>query len=980
MDSSDDALSHSNIARDTDLPSFQDEASAQHASQRGLPGRTLWTAVDDVDEKFGLGRSIDCLPDDGQAHLLCAHRFSPSSIAKAIRLQNASTATRDYVYHALAHIHLEDEENGIKRIKHRAEQITKAEELRVCDISWDETVGLVVARKNGIHIMRPLFDCEKRVYAHHDDLLTCDQETPRGSTAWLLASHAACQNVSAQYLDSVSENSQTEKVRFMLSLATRFSQSYPNISMTDLFCRRNAEICMDEGQTPTFPEVMVVLDRLLQPGAPLLAALYGFFEMETLGEAAEHCADILPISSAFANGFVWLHRFEREKEMGAEADISLNHEDLNMEADPAALDMLNKAFAFFVLATQSCSEEVTTEDVVCALGLAGYPAEQLCNLHGESTNDEVDWRLWEIPGIPDATGNVAETVKLGECAFWLMEKALRMTESFRVPKTSAAVALEAMKNAPNKQKHEQMRTKAFNHFLDAGDLRLGLDAILSGPFHSAGEEEVSVEEAEALKDSIGHFINRTADENKLKWLAEQELPEPLRMLCGQALERRARGVEVLALRVRKRRHGLMDDDDELEKELSEGGEYEDLYAWHVLRGDHWSASVCALEWAERLADEGPELVRNTVNEALEGQARTYCSEMYVTLLLEWASAKCQALSCVQTAMRVEGTTKYVSRSRFSLAGREFGDRRSAVVNIEWVSRRLLLSHAQRMYLARLVMDMRGDGLGSENVDHLASEWSPLLKETRAGVEWVSSMIRQVPTFDDVLLCGELCSAWREEIGDAPLVDVVGDAARAAARKEVFVFEYRDLDALLRSVDTGCKRFGFSRRNWYTIALDNALSTCAGRISCPKWLIDAAVFGTDSLADDERDDGSMPRAGDMLGAVRVLLRNHRPVDAAKVLLQGLSEAGRLLKEGRTFYVSYTVIDATLETLHQMAQDYSEAELYYKKLLEQVQEHIGRVKSAQNDWQNQTEKAVTDGVGRDLREEFGSAEDMDVVVGS
>ena len=89
-----------------------------------------------------------------------------------------------------------------------------------------------------------------------------------------------------------------------------------------------------------------------------------------------------------------------------------------------------------------------------------------------------------------------------------------------------------------------MRAAAFSRFIDAVGPDNGLTALLYPPFRDGDESsEVSDAESSALRDAVVTPVNTTADKGKLQWFAESNLPEPVRVLCSQALERGARAAD-----------------------------------------------------------------------------------------------------------------------------------------------------------------------------------------------------------------------------------------------------------------------------------------------------------------------------------------------------------------------------------------------------------------------------------------------------
>lgn len=907
--------------------------------RKGLPGRTLWTAVDDVDEPYGLGRSIDALQLDKSEVLLNADRFSSKAIAKALRRTAVDEVTRDAVRDALAETDLSDQ-GGFNRIRQRAEQFTKLEDLRVRDLSWDESIGFIITREKGVFVLRPLFESEKRVFRNHQDLLTCDQDTPYGPTAWMLVRHAMCQNIAAQFLDGITRTDDNTKLSFLFKLAIRYSQSDPSTSLLYLVCNQRAKECIELNLSPTFPEVVETLNVMLQPGAELLSILMSLGEATALGEAALQCATLLPVSTAFSNGYVWSQTYIREVQTGQDVDEGFGQLE-EFGEEKRGIDELNRALSFFTLAAQTFLNGATLEDTLCAFRLAGFPvAEGYSDKSGKGVKN---WHDWEI-SAPLSNGE-AENVKLGACAFWMLERALRMFEGYGVQRIAAFLALEAMKCAPDSEKYEQMRAKAFNHFVDDDELESALDAILTKPFGDIDLCEYRLEDAEALRDFIGEFINKAAELNKLKWLSEKDIQEPLISLCGQALERRARSSKSFNI-------GTNDGESWHAAEFggflpsgSETGEYSDLFSWYILRGDEASAASCALEWYERLNIEGQDIIDDTVKMAQELQTGVDGGEVYLKCLLFWTDSKIKALSWVQSAMNVLNGSQSVTRSRLGWGASEIPEKGDAVVDIRWVSRRLLLSYAHRMCL-RDEWDLLVSGkCRSESIDHLKSEWSPLLWEGDSGVRWISSRLRRRPKYDNLLLCVELCSSWWVEVGGGPLIETVADAARAAAGTETMDFGYSGLQRLLPSVVDSCAKCGMGKRNWYTLALEKTLSTCAGRASCPEWLIDASAHGVVGTSDEGQVNRSVK--GDVLGTVSALLQNNRPVDAADVLVNTLSQAELAIRDEGTVYVSFTAIDATLEILLQTAAYYPDAETAYTLLSAKAEDYISAVQERQRE---------------------------------
>lgn len=991
--------SYTNVAQQSksDEPAHAIEAQP---SSRGLPSHTLWTAVEDVDALFGLGRSIDRSTSDDRDLLLKAHRFSPYSVSKALRLPNASSNSRQNVHEALLSIQLDEDDNALKRVKARAEQITKHEDLKVRDLMWDESVGLIICRERNVFVMRPLVEQEKRVHPHHETLLTCDQLTPTGPAAWILASHAVCQILGAQFHEASAGNSMTGILEFMLNLVTNVSESYSGIALTDVLFMRQAEIELTGGSMDipsdkvSFPDVVRrCLKDLVRPGALLLNNLLSTNEMKMLEAASVHCVDEYPVSSTFSNGVVWMERFHREIGVESQVDINLQGEDneANVDGTVSGSTMLQKAYGFFAMAAEGCQPS-TYRDIICALELAGYiPPRAIAQLEEEyekyGTNEEWKEIVVTFTEVLSDGSQQNDEIRFGDCAFWLLDRGLRIVESY-APKTAAALALMAMKYAPNKQQHERMRAAALSRFLVAGELVQAYRTILSEPFKPSSSSNemnapastvVTKEEAEAMKDAIGLFINTTADRNELKWLAEQDLPEPLKMLCGQALERRARGTKVVDFNAMAKRF-LQYKNQTIDESFSIGNtnkelvirqavdtrEYEELYAWHIIREDYGNAAQCALEWAERITNEGPSLIREVVERFQNDQGVVDEIELYITLFLQWVEVKREALGCVQSALYlVPLQYRFVARSRYTLsAGHDIdtneknlaldngtdisyggGQKRGKpVVNAEWISRRLLLAHAQKVYLTDVVLQHRNGSGNLENVEHLTAESSPLLGENRSGVEWISRMIRKhLINYDRMLLCAQLCCAWRDETSDACIREVVSDATRTAMKKEMAsLFGMSELRQLLGYISLTSHRKWKGRTNWTLIAMEQTLLACGGKAKCPQWLVDLAAHGHVNAHQSFRGHGGgVTGGGDLLGVTKIMLKNDRPIDAAKVLANAFDHAEVSMGKREQFFMSYTAVDATLDCLAGIKEDYEPARQYYNVLKDKLNNHMDLV---------------------------------------
>lgn len=906
----------------------------------GIPTGTLWTALDDVDQPYGMGRILDEVMPDPRDQLLHAHRFSSSAIAKALRLENPAFATRTDVTTAVRGTVFEDDESAMwKRLKSRAEQITKSEDLTIRGVSCVEGIGIIVARQKAVYALRALLEPEQKAIGNPIHLLHDKHLRKMSETVTMLSSHGVCQILASQFLNETNDGDPSDKLRFMLMMASSFSAISEALPITDLFLNQQAFRRSDGGSTEQceFRSAIDLARSTLEPGPRLLSFLHSASEMEMLSLAAEQCADILPVSSMYASGISWLSRYREQVQvsMAKPEVLQDNQERTDQEDTDLASKALSKAYKSLLTATECCvsSTVISNEDIECAMTLAGL-SDNILSEQPEACDDII---------MSEGSGKIRDNL-----GFWLLERSVRLLESSSAPKTAACAALEAMSLAPDKRRHEMMRAAAFGRFLDAGELQQALTAILSDPYKEGGESQTSIEESGALRDAIDLFVNAAADRSLLRWLSDTQLPEPLHVLCGMALERRARASDAIHIRYlltpQRPSEGDLRPNDS--PSLGDTGrpicEYEQLYSWHMLRGDGSSAATAALEWGERLCREGLSSIRN----AVMNQSHQLLLDQQIKLLLAWAKSKCDAWSYASTAGQLESKERrYVVRSRFSLLADE-GQKRFGIASISWISRRHLLAHAQGRCFTGMLSDIDTDSTTGQRIQYLLAHDSPLLGEHNEGVRWVISALLRCPTYDNVLLCVELGSAWREEIGDFALMEVVQNAASLASQKAVATFNYTELDDLLQSISS-VEGPVESSRNWSLLALESALSTTAGVFACPQWLVDAAAWGTSAFAEGITSSGrsfSGRRKGDASGVVRALLRNHRPVDAAKLLLVGLaSQAKRPETDGigKAFYVPYSAIDATMEMLVQLEDEYEEAEVYRKLLAKHTSSHTSRM---------------------------------------
>lgn len=944
-------------------------------AKSGLPTGTLWTAVDDVDKAHGLGRSLDGTFVDPRERLLSAHRFSSTAIAKAVRAADtdAAIATRAEVERFVRTATFGDDEDAMfTRIMARAERHTRTSDMCLHGISVVPDVGIVISRHCGVYVLRALFEPERRVLGATARLVNDRHATASGRITLCLASQAATQIVATCLSTCTAGTPEQEKLQYMLGIAARMSEVLDAVPLTD----RIALALMSDASGSDVPILSLDLPSavarvlsILEPSSATLSFLHSASEMKALALTAEQTANSLPISSLFASGISWLAQYRSACAVPSrmDTDIDFDHHDatdsLPDGVDPTAIAhtstgmkdvLLERAYGFLLTAAESCEEQLedSASDVSCVMSLAGLvTGREQADLEMQDDDNNSPETTLPVPVREQVPlEGVGEEALRRHLSFWLMERSVRLLEGSGSPRTAAAAALVAMMRAPDRQRYETMRAAAFGRFLDGGQLEHALTALLKAPFHKDVASLFEENEAGALRDALGLFVNAAADRGRLQWLADCDLPEPLKALAAMSLERRARAsdpmhidAEAISGEVASAGFRVVADG-----ALQKRAEYEHLYAWQILRGDEAGAATCALEWADRLCTEGLALVRG----AFAGRSAGIIGLLQLRLLLLWARTKCQALSSALAAAQLQPhSRRFIARSRFSILAQEPSAVLPSVVDIPWVSRRHLLAHAQSRCLMQMVSGAVEAPATAGNPTYLLEHGSTLLTEQQQGVNWVVGALETAPSYENLLLCSELTLAWVPEHGDSRVVDVIRAAARAAASRSAETLTFPELDNLLKAVTTGIDSMR-SRRNWHLVAVESALAASAGAVALPQWLIDAAAWGSVAFACGTTVQERMfsgRGSGDAAGVARALLRYNRPVDAARVLLAGL-QAG---DSQRGFYVPYAAVDATLETLAQIEEDYPDATDYRHRLEASAQAHI----ATQAKMAAQTDMAMT-----------------------
>ncbi|KAI0559364.1 DNA polymerase alpha catalytic subunit [Gracilaria domingensis] len=399
-----------------------------------------------------------------------------------------------------------------------------------------------------------------------------------------------------------------------MKLSVRLSESGSGLPLMDLIISHGRDVQVPSGENCDYSTVIEQAIAVVSPGGVLLRNLLESGEVSTLGLVASECASVYRMSSVYANGLSWLFQYRlKSLESASEIDDDAMSDGKGEDAELND-DMLDKAYGCMVQAKKWCDELYESQnpfsddvkvDAQYLIDLATSAVLQSAHLNGSRVG------AFNQEGFSSREGA-------------LMEKCVRLFESFGAPKHAASCALEGMPEAPNREKHESMRAAAFSRFIDAGELEAALTAILSDPFMGGETISVKVLESESLRDAVSLLVNATADDGKLQWLVEQELPGPLKVMCGHALERRARATETFPITEMTMRAAidpsmLLDQDMDHMDDFDVASDYELVYSWHVFHGDDASAATTALEWAGRVSNEGLLSVRN----AISGPSRAY---------------------------------------------------------------------------------------------------------------------------------------------------------------------------------------------------------------------------------------------------------------------------------------------------------------------------------------------------------------------
>lgn len=934
------------VASETGYVSGVVNVSADGNTTTGIPYGTLWTTLDDMNQPYGLESVLDGLGTKPQDLLLQAHRFSSKSLAKSLRMENAALQKREDIEENINATYIQDDaSNTWLRIKARAQHISQTEDLPVRDIFLTPGAGIVIARNAYLSILRQLSNDEKQAHGKSEHLIPCKSPISDLDTAVLLSSHALSQLIASKLFNTENEDREKAKLTFMLGLSSSFSKVSKQTPLTDRLALHTRNMVENSTADSVFNDIITRMIEILQPGAALLSFLNKFAETEYMSPAADQVIDTLPVSAMVASGLSWLgsHNKSDEQDLVLKQEPKEELELIGEEKPNDTPPVIQKAFACFFMASTwgERGVELLNEDMQCVLDLVGLSREDVLNQSVKCPDEDIEMTA-EKEGLSEDLENARIRTRL---SFWMLERVARLFDLNGAPESAAAIALQAMSRAPDRERYEMMRATAFGAFMSAKDLDHALAAILEEPFPSSVSHEIIQQESKAVRDSIGLLTEAAADQGRIRWLASRDLPEPLPTMCGIALEKRARAAEVISLEKPKsiltniNAFGPHANTSETKKKAV--SPYEELFSWYIIRRDESSAASIALEWAERLSDEGLSSIREFVKISMSIGEMTTAKK--IELLLSWSQAKSQAYSYASSAGELEmGEKKYVARTRFAIVSKGDHKKVSGLMSMSWISRRHLLAHAQSRVLAELLSSVDLERDIEQTIDYLLSSSSNNLGEVQEGVLWVAEILTRKPSFENLLLSAELGRAWREEAGDGVLIQAVQRAAQFASRKLISGFGYNELNELIKAVKSSEGKTG-RRSNWNLLALESVLAASAGAAGIPEWLIDSAAWGKHPIdeGDVEATRFSGCPGGDAGGTVRVLLCHHRPYDAVRVALTGLEGVGKEVDskggQGR-FYVPYTAIEALMERLEDVSETNDEAVEYLESLKAGVKAHF------------------------------------------
>lgn len=880
----------------------------------GLPLRLLWSAIEDVEQATGLGGCINRLVEDPRERLLAAHRYSVGVVSKALRFTNTAASRAVVEKHVREMEMSEDSAAAFTKAIARADFLCVDMDMPLHSMQTAPGVGIVVTRNCGLSVFRTLYNDEKSSIGNAFPTYSQFQDELTGPVAWLAAAHGSVQVFFSALSNMSNADPNTASRQFMTKQALRYSNVHKHMSLTDVVvadCARKDYIARATGAhhvLANFSSAIFHIQSTLQPSGESMRFLFDAGEMNALHKLALFCGDMLPVSCYFCSGLWWLHQLktlrQQNEELNGVASMA-DDEDMQDDKESALLTpklALDRAYGMLVAAARvaSSSDGLDGDDVDCVMHIAAIPRSKVDNAD-DDMRDEI--------GADSPVSGMEDDPMVDNLGYWLLERTVRQFEKAGSPKNAAAAALEAMKQAPNRELYETMRSAAFGRFLDAKNLSTALEAMLKPPFETETDTDnalVTKSEASALRDGMALFVNAVAEDGMMRWLVERDLPEPLTSLTSITLERRARAAEPLDMEMELAAFETAGDTPRGKYE------YEYIFAWHVKNKNQSAAAAIALEWGERLSNEGLKTILQANHAHTYSPAAAHDSQL--RLFLAWANMKVRAYSLAHASVHMlDEKRRYIVRSRFSISGQP--TETDGVVSPQWAARRNLLAKAQATCAARMLSDPEPRRIQCANF--LAGAGTTCLADDQHGVAWAVETLCSTP--GGARVAAELAAAWVDETGPQLLESVVRRAIR----------DTPNLDAMLLDVYHAAPE-----RNWSLVALEAAL---VHPDSVPQWLVDQAAWGVQRDTHHPALVADIPKRGDVAAVARAFLRAGAPLKAADVLLMEFKRADNDSQSNKTG-IPFAAIDATIIALGAYEGNDLEYEYYYDKLREITRERV------------------------------------------
>lgn len=902
-------------------------APLEGRNRSGLPNDTLWTAKHDLLDSSGQWAVADDVLKD-HARLLAARRFSVPTIARALRVPHLASASTDEIASVAidaAQAEPVQDDSPWDRIVARAARQASIADMKIVGTQRSRVAGILVVRTTGVFALRSLIGpSELDVIAPRCTMHAKTSEL-RGPTytdqvARLLGGHASLQVASSEVKRSGQPSPSFADARSVLQLGTALSSVQPDRALCELAAMHSPS--PSEDKVGTLSEWIAPVSALLSNRREMLLFLNQAKEMNALAMAVPIASEYLPASAFFATGLVELDKavaMTKERSSSPGADRSMRSINVHVDAAFSALSssatiVLDPEGDGVLLGVQPQTAEARAADLDCVATLAGVV---------DSIPSDEATETAEIADIAKAARD-AKAQAPENLGFQVIQRSARIFEQASFHKVAAAAAYRAMKVAPRRADFETMRALAFQRFLDVGDLESALDIVLTErPVPDADDESV-LDYGSALRDCVSLLVDTAVETGRFAWLQSYSLPPVVAEIGAMALARRARSYTVVP-------------DEVLEYELAPGSRrasndgvaqsmrrrpsaYEYLLTWLIRMGNVEHAASCALEWYERLSSEGlAKALRTAQNVDRNGTTRV------IPALLVWSRLRYRALAHACALVRSLGDdSQYVTRTRHSVVSEiptSCGP--DNVVDLAWLSRRHLLARAQMNLLAVQESTSRKlQNPRAPKLDLILSDSGKVLLDGEAAVNFaVVSVLGGCASRDAIDTALALALAWLPEHGDFALSEIVRTAAGHAARSGTGkrgrgALSYVELADMLEVVLWAThQNKAATRRNWYLVAAEGALSTSCVN-SLPQWLIGAAAwgvrpFGAGRNQGEEQDSPQF--VGDPCGLARALLINNQPVAAAQVLVDRRDK--RIIADEAlpARAVTYSTYEATLKTL-------------------------------------------------------------------